>query len=220
MRRELRAAGAIAFAPWAIYAAPRKKPHRILSSDPNPSRTIGAPFLSAKRSAHGWRPLRCSCPTIRSLGNTSRLDCRRRPAGRVRSRQDKGDKEQEEEAGQAAMHRAAVQVHEQMPQLLPRLQGRSPLLRARPVCPELADGKYCCGKEGTDCSEDCDCCGALVCPSGACCVSFETSGTDLTACCGNCESGFCCSNAGAECEGTNDCCGSLTCERAVPAVSL
>jgi hypothetical protein len=99
-------------------------------------------------------------------------------------------------------------------------QGNLRFCELVPVCPDSADGKYCCGKEGTECTQDCDCCGDLVCPDGACCVSFGTACTDQTACCGDCESGTCCSNTGGECEEDVDCCGALTCVGENPGVSL
>lgn len=89
-----------------------------------------------------------------------------------------------------------------------------------PVCPESADGKYCCGKEGVECGQDCDCCGDLVCPNGECCVSFGTVCTETTACCGACEGGTCCSNQGGECESIDDCCGDLECVGANQGVQL
>ncbi len=102
----------------------------------------------------------------------------------------------------------------------PDSQGNPRFCELVAVCPESADGKYCCGKEGTECTQDCDCCGDLVCPSGACCVSFGTACTGETQCCGGCESGSCCSNAGGECEGDDDCCGTLTCVGENSGVSL
>ena len=102
----------------------------------------------------------------------------------------------------------------------PDSQGNPRVCELVPVCPESADGKFCCGKERTECTQDCDCCGDLVCPSGACCVSFGTACTGETQCCGGCESGFCCSNAGGECGTTDDCCGALTCVGASPGVNL
>ena len=99
----------------------------------------------------------------------------------------------------------------------PDSQGTPRVCELVPVCPESADGKYCCGKEGVECSQDCDCCGDLECsgPAGHCCVGAGTVCDDTTACCGACEGGECCTLADADCWEDEDCCFGLTCEGVV-----
>ena len=101
------------------------------------------------------------------------------------------------------------------PKCCPDSQGTPRFCELVPVCPESADGKYCCGKEGTECGQDCDCCSDLVCPHGACCVGPGVTCDETTLCCGDCQSGECCTLEGEDCWETEDCCAGLTCEGVV-----